>query len=127
MVPAGLDPKVVAVYHGVGQLLSRFTTGKIPKAFKVPICCCSPTLLCQAHPASHRSVYLRWELVLPLCVSDPGKPSAPCARSRMVLRTCTLKGAEAGFCSGAASLSMPLHAMACLVMSIRLRCRSFPA
>ena len=39
MVPAGLDPKVVAVYHGVGQLLSRFTTGKIPKAFKVLIPC----------------------------------------------------------------------------------------
>ena len=40
MVPAGLDPKVVAVYHGVGQLLSRFTTGKIPKAFKVRVPCC---------------------------------------------------------------------------------------
>lgn len=121
MVPAGLDPKVVAVYHGVGQLLSRFTTGKIPKAFKVPICCCSPTLLCQALPGSHRSVYLQWELVLPLCVSDPGKPSAPCARSRMVLRICTLKGAEAGFCSGPASLSISCDGMPRHVNSFALQ------
>jgi len=37
LVPGGLDPKVVAVYHGVGTLLSRYTTGKIPKAFKVGV------------------------------------------------------------------------------------------
>jgi Bystin len=48
MVPAGLDPKVVAVYHGVGQLLSRFTTGKIPKAFKVLTSCIDPCLLMQS-------------------------------------------------------------------------------
>lgn len=35
-VPAGLDPKVVAVYKGVGEILRRYTTGRIPKAFKVP-------------------------------------------------------------------------------------------
>ncbi|KAI8473188.1 MAG: bystin-like protein [Monoraphidium minutum] len=34
-VPEGLDERVVEVYRGVGQLLSRYTTGKIPKAFKV--------------------------------------------------------------------------------------------
>jgi essential nuclear protein 1 len=31
----GLDPKVVEVYRGVGKVLSRYTTGKVPKAFKV--------------------------------------------------------------------------------------------
>ena len=35
LVPEGLDPKVIAVYRSVGQLLSRYTTGKVPKAFKV--------------------------------------------------------------------------------------------
>ena len=34
-VPEGLDPKVVEVYQGVGVLLSRYTTGKLPKAFKI--------------------------------------------------------------------------------------------
>lgn len=35
VVPAGMDPRVVAVYKGVGELLRRYTTGKIPKAFKI--------------------------------------------------------------------------------------------
>lgn len=34
-LPSGLDPKVVEVYKGVGELLSRYTSGKVPKAFKV--------------------------------------------------------------------------------------------
>ncbi|KAI3435957.1 hypothetical protein D9Q98_002015 [Chlorella vulgaris] len=34
-VPAELDPKVVEVYQGVGKVLSRYTAGKVPKAFKV--------------------------------------------------------------------------------------------
>lgn len=34
-IPDGLDPKVVEVYRGVGQVLSRYTAGKVPKAFKV--------------------------------------------------------------------------------------------
>ena len=34
-LPEGLDPKVVEVYQGVGVLLSRYTTGKLPKAFKI--------------------------------------------------------------------------------------------
>lgn len=34
-VPAGLDPKVIAVYKGVGEILRRYTTGRVPKAFKV--------------------------------------------------------------------------------------------
>ncbi|KAK9840658.1 hypothetical protein WJX81_007722 [Elliptochloris bilobata] len=35
MVPAGLDPKVVEVYTAVGKILSRYSAGKIPKAFKI--------------------------------------------------------------------------------------------
>ncbi|KAG2432729.1 hypothetical protein HYH02_012863 [Chlamydomonas schloesseri] len=34
-VPEGLEPRVVEVYRGVGKLLSRYSTGKIPKAFKI--------------------------------------------------------------------------------------------
>ncbi|EFN54310.1 hypothetical protein CHLNCDRAFT_135512 [Chlorella variabilis] len=34
-VPDELDPKVVEVYQGVGKVLSRYTAGKVPKAFKV--------------------------------------------------------------------------------------------
>lgn len=30
-----LDPKVVEVYRGVGKILTRYSTGKVPKAFKV--------------------------------------------------------------------------------------------
>eukprot|EP01097_Dermamoeba_algensis_P006209 TRINITY_DN3896_c0_g1_i1.p1 TRINITY_DN3896_c0_g1~~TRINITY_DN3896_c0_g1_i1.p1 ORF type:complete len:329 (+),score=88.36 TRINITY_DN3896_c0_g1_i1:363-1349(+) len=30
-----LDPKVVEVYQSVGQLMKKYTTGKIPKAFKI--------------------------------------------------------------------------------------------
>ncbi|MCO5594999.1 hypothetical protein L7F22_049036 [Adiantum nelumboides] len=33
-VPA-VDAKVVEVYRGVGKLLSRYTSGKVPKAFKI--------------------------------------------------------------------------------------------
>ncbi|KAL3141390.1 hypothetical protein ABBQ32_004967 [Trebouxia sp. C0010 RCD-2024] len=35
VIPPGLDPKVVEVYHAVGKIMSRFTAGKVPKAFKV--------------------------------------------------------------------------------------------
>ncbi|GAX76291.1 hypothetical protein CEUSTIGMA_g3736.t1 [Chlamydomonas eustigma] len=34
-VPEGLDEKVIQVYRGVGKLLSRYSAGKIPKAFKI--------------------------------------------------------------------------------------------
>ncbi len=35
IIPQGLDPKVVEVYQAVGKIMSRFTAGKVPKAFKV--------------------------------------------------------------------------------------------
>lgn len=31
----GMDPRVEAVYKGVGQIMKRYTTGKVPKAFKI--------------------------------------------------------------------------------------------
>lgn len=34
-VPQGLDPKVVEVYQAVGKIMHRYTTGKVPKAFKI--------------------------------------------------------------------------------------------
>ncbi|RKP27238.1 Bystin-domain-containing protein [Syncephalis pseudoplumigaleata] len=34
-IPPGLNPKVVEVYTQVGKLLSRYKSGKLPKAFKI--------------------------------------------------------------------------------------------
>ncbi|KAJ1723317.1 snoRNA-binding rRNA-processing protein [Coemansia erecta] len=34
-VPAGLDPKIVEVYTKIGELLSRYKSGQVPKAFKI--------------------------------------------------------------------------------------------
>jgi essential nuclear protein 1 len=30
-----LDPKVISVYQGVGKLLTRYKSGKLPKALKI--------------------------------------------------------------------------------------------
>jgi essential nuclear protein 1 len=35
VLPSGLSPKVIKVFQDVGVLLSRYTSGKIPKAFKI--------------------------------------------------------------------------------------------
>jgi essential nuclear protein 1 len=35
IAPSELNPKVIEVYRGVGQLMTRYTSGKVPKAFKV--------------------------------------------------------------------------------------------
>ena len=34
-VSSGITPEVVQVYEGVGKILTRFTTGKVPKALKI--------------------------------------------------------------------------------------------
>lgn len=34
-VPGDIDPRVVEVYRGVGALLARYKSGKVPKAFKI--------------------------------------------------------------------------------------------
>ncbi|KAJ2384198.1 snoRNA-binding rRNA-processing protein, partial [Coemansia sp. RSA 2559] len=35
VVPSGVDPKVVQVYTKIGELLSRYKSGPVPKAFKI--------------------------------------------------------------------------------------------
>ncbi len=35
MVPGGIKPELVELYKEVGKILRRFTTGKVPKAFKI--------------------------------------------------------------------------------------------
>ena len=35
IVPEGLDSRVIEIYRQVGELLTRYTTGKVPKAFKI--------------------------------------------------------------------------------------------
>ncbi|KAJ2726569.1 snoRNA-binding rRNA-processing protein [Coemansia sp. Benny D115] len=35
MVPTGIDAKIVEVYTKIGQLLSRYKSGSVPKAFKI--------------------------------------------------------------------------------------------
>lgn len=34
-VPGGIKPELVELYKEVGKILRRFTTGKVPKAFKI--------------------------------------------------------------------------------------------
>ncbi|KAK4700089.1 essential nuclear protein 1, partial [Phenoliferia sp. Uapishka_3] len=49
--PAGLNPKIVEVYTKVGNLLSRYKSGPLPKAFKIlPSLSMWPTLLMLTGP-----------------------------------------------------------------------------
>jgi essential nuclear protein 1 len=34
-VPEGMSPKVVEVYKSVAKIMSRYSAGKVPKAFKI--------------------------------------------------------------------------------------------
>lgn len=34
-LPEGMAPKVVEVYRSVGKIMSRYSAGKVPKAFKI--------------------------------------------------------------------------------------------
>lgn len=34
-IPEGMSPKVVEVYKSLGKIMSRYSTGKVPKAFKI--------------------------------------------------------------------------------------------
>lgn len=34
-VPEGMSPKVVEVYKAVAKIMSRYSAGKVPKAFKI--------------------------------------------------------------------------------------------
>ncbi|KAJ0392672.1 hypothetical protein P43SY_006951 [Pythium insidiosum] len=59
------DPKIVEVYSGVGKLLQRYTSGKLPKAFKVV-----PSLT-------------NWEEILWLTSPDKWSPHAMWAATRL--------------------------------------------
>ncbi|KFM26104.1 Bystin [Auxenochlorella protothecoides] len=58
VTPAGLDERLVEIFRGVGALMSRYTVGKLPKAFKV-----IPTLK-------------NWEEVLALTEPEAWSPHA---------------------------------------------------
>eukprot|EP00798_Chlamydomonas_sp_ICE-L_P021238 gene21238-28154_t len=64
-LPEGLDDKVVEVYRGVGKLLSRYSSGKVPKAFKI-----IPNLK-------------NWEEVLYLTDPDKWSPQAMAEATKM--------------------------------------------
>jgi essential nuclear protein 1 len=54
----GLDERVIEVYRGVGTLMARYTSGSVPKAFKI-----IPTLM-------------NWEEVLQLTDPEQWSPHA---------------------------------------------------
>ena len=68
-----LPPKVVEVYTDIGRILSRYTSGKLPKAFKV-----IPSLS-------------NWEDVLYLTRPDLWTPSAMYAATRIFASNCNVK------------------------------------
>ena len=65
MIPEGLDSRVIEIYRQVGELLTRYTTGKVPKAFKI-----IPALS-------------NWEEVLYLTNPDRWSPHAMYAATRL--------------------------------------------
>ncbi len=68
-----LPPKVIEVYTDIGKILSRYTSGKLPKAFKV-----IPSLS-------------NWEDVLYLTRPDLWTPSAMYAATRIFASNCNVK------------------------------------
>ncbi len=75
-MPQGLDDKVVEVYRGVGKLLRRFTTGSLPKAFKI-----IPNLR-------------NWEEVLYLTEPEDWSPHACYAATKMFVSNLNAKMAQ---------------------------------
>lgn len=76
LTPSGIDPQVIQVYHGVGQILSRYTTGKVPKAFKV-----IPNLK-------------NWEEILFLTDPDQWSPHAVYQATRLFISNLNAKMAQ---------------------------------
>mmetsp|Transcript_3556 Transcript_3556/g.4806 ORF Transcript_3556/g.4806 Transcript_3556/m.4806 type:complete len:463 (-) Transcript_3556:198-1586(-) len=74
-----LPPKVVQVYTDIGKILSRYTSGKLPKAFKV-----IPSLS-------------NWEEVLYLTRPDLWTPQAMCAATRIFASNLNPKMAQRFF------------------------------
>jgi essential nuclear protein 1 len=71
-----LDPKVVEVYSGVGKLLSRYHSGKLPKAFKI-----IPALA-------------NWEEVLFLTNPEGWSPHSVCQATRIFASNLNAKMAQ---------------------------------
>lgn len=71
--PQELPPKVVEVYTDIGKILSRYTSGKLPKAFKV-----IPSLS-------------NWEDVLYITRPDLWTPAAMYAATRIFASNCNVK------------------------------------
>ncbi|GJP38155.1 hypothetical protein CLOM_g22592 [Closterium sp. NIES-68] len=72
----GVDDKVMEVYRGVGKLLSRFRSGKVPKAFKIV-----PALS-------------NWEDVLFLTDPDNWTPAAVFAATRLFASNLNARAAQ---------------------------------
>ena len=73
---AGLDDKAVEVYQGVGALLSRYKSGKVPKAFKI-----------LPHLAN-------WEEVLYVTIPDKWSPGAMYQATRLFASNMNQKMAQ---------------------------------
>ena len=71
--PDELPPKVIEVYTDIGKILSRYTSGKLPKAFKV-----IPSLS-------------NWEDVLYITRPDLWTPAAMYAATRIFASNCNVK------------------------------------
>lgn len=77
--PSRFDPKIVEVYTGVGKILQRYTSGKLPKAFKV-----IPSLS-------------YWEDILWLTTPDKWSPHAMFAATRLFASNLNPKMAQRFF------------------------------
>lgn len=75
-VPEGMDERVVQIYVGVGDLMQRYTTGKVPKAFKVI-------------PSLHN-----WEEMLYLTGPDRWSPHATYQATRLFASNLNAKQAQ---------------------------------
>ena len=78
-VPADMDPRVVEVYRGVGALLARYKSGKVPKAFKI-----IPALA-------------NWEEVLYLTAPEAWTPHATFQATRLFASNLNAKMAQRFF------------------------------
>lgn len=76
IAPRGMDEKVVQIYRGVGDLMKRYTTGKVPKAFKVI-------------PSLHN-----WEEVLYLTEPEHWSPHATYQATRLFASNLSAKQAQ---------------------------------
>jgi len=74
-----LNPKVVEVYRGVGRVLAKYKSGKLPKAFKMV-----PTLT-------------NWEEILYLTEPDKWRPAAVAAATRIFASNLDAKMAQRFF------------------------------